>query len=77
MMETLVADAKAKGARVTTGGTGICDRGYYFPPRRRRTISASSYGAAPTNPSWRAKARHPQLAVQLEGKPWMARLRTP
>jgi succinate-semialdehyde dehydrogenase/glutarate-semialdehyde dehydrogenase len=30
-METLVADAKAKGARVTTGGTRIGNRGYYFP----------------------------------------------
>lgn len=30
-METLVADAKAKGARVTTGGSRIGNRGYYFP----------------------------------------------
>jgi succinate-semialdehyde dehydrogenase / glutarate-semialdehyde dehydrogenase len=30
-METLVADARAKGARVTTGGTRIGNRGYYFP----------------------------------------------
>ena len=31
MMETLVADAKAKGARITTGGSRIGNRGYYFP----------------------------------------------
>jgi succinate-semialdehyde dehydrogenase / glutarate-semialdehyde dehydrogenase len=31
MMETLVADAKAKGARVTTGGSRIGNRGYYWP----------------------------------------------
>ena len=31
MMETLVADARARGARVTTGGTRIGNRGYYFP----------------------------------------------
>jgi succinate-semialdehyde dehydrogenase/glutarate-semialdehyde dehydrogenase len=30
-METLVADARAKGARVTAGGTRIGNRGYYFP----------------------------------------------
>jgi succinate-semialdehyde dehydrogenase/glutarate-semialdehyde dehydrogenase len=30
-METLVADARAKGGRVTTGGTRIGNRGYYFP----------------------------------------------
>jgi len=30
-METLVADAKAKGARVTAGGKRIGNRGYYFP----------------------------------------------
>jgi succinate-semialdehyde dehydrogenase/glutarate-semialdehyde dehydrogenase len=30
-METLVADARAKGARVTTGGTRIGNRGYHFP----------------------------------------------
>ena len=30
-IETLVADAKAKGARVTTGGARIGNRGYYFP----------------------------------------------
>jgi succinate-semialdehyde dehydrogenase / glutarate-semialdehyde dehydrogenase len=30
-METLVADARAKGARVTTGGTRIGNCGYYFP----------------------------------------------
>jgi succinate-semialdehyde dehydrogenase / glutarate-semialdehyde dehydrogenase len=30
-METLVADATAKGGRVTTGGTRIGNRGYYFP----------------------------------------------
>jgi succinate-semialdehyde dehydrogenase / glutarate-semialdehyde dehydrogenase len=30
-METLVTDTKAKGARVTTGGTRIGNRGYYFP----------------------------------------------
>jgi succinate-semialdehyde dehydrogenase / glutarate-semialdehyde dehydrogenase len=30
-METLVADAKAKGARITAGGTRIGNRGYYFP----------------------------------------------
>jgi succinate-semialdehyde dehydrogenase/glutarate-semialdehyde dehydrogenase len=30
-METLVADAKAKGARVTTGGSRIGNNGYYFP----------------------------------------------
>jgi succinate-semialdehyde dehydrogenase/glutarate-semialdehyde dehydrogenase len=30
-METLVADAKAKGARVTAGGARIGNRGYYFP----------------------------------------------
>jgi succinate-semialdehyde dehydrogenase/glutarate-semialdehyde dehydrogenase len=30
-MEDLVADARAKGARVTTGGTRIGNRGYYFP----------------------------------------------
>src|SRR5271163_4705271 len=30
-METLVADAKAKGARVTAGGERIGNRGYYFP----------------------------------------------
>jgi succinate-semialdehyde dehydrogenase/glutarate-semialdehyde dehydrogenase len=31
MMEELVADAKAKGARVTTGGSRIGNRGYYYP----------------------------------------------
>ena len=31
MMEELVADAKAKGARVTTGGERIGNRGYYYP----------------------------------------------
>jgi len=30
-METLVADAKAKGARITAGGERIANRGYYFP----------------------------------------------
>ena len=30
-METLVADAKAKGARVTAGGERIGNHGYYFP----------------------------------------------
>ena len=30
-MEMLVADATAKGARVTAGGTRIGNRGYYFP----------------------------------------------
>jgi succinate-semialdehyde dehydrogenase/glutarate-semialdehyde dehydrogenase len=30
-METLVADARAKGARVTAGGSRIGNRGYYFP----------------------------------------------
>src|SRR5262249_40717601 len=30
-METLVADAKAKGARVTAGGERIGNRGYFFP----------------------------------------------
>jgi succinate-semialdehyde dehydrogenase/glutarate-semialdehyde dehydrogenase len=30
-METLVADAKAKGARVTAGGSRIGNRGYFFP----------------------------------------------
>lgn len=30
-METLVADAKAKGARVMTGGSRIGNLGYYFP----------------------------------------------
>lgn len=30
-METLVADAKAKGARVLAGGQRIGNRGYYFP----------------------------------------------
>lgn len=30
-METLVADAKAKGARVAAGGSRIGNRGYYFP----------------------------------------------
>ncbi|MET0674711.1 MAG: NAD-dependent succinate-semialdehyde dehydrogenase [Bradyrhizobium sp.] len=30
-METLVADAKAKGARVLAGGHRIGNRGYYFP----------------------------------------------
>ncbi|MGE5512645.1 MAG: NAD-dependent succinate-semialdehyde dehydrogenase [Bacteroidota bacterium] len=30
-MEALVADAKAKGARVTTGGNRIGNLGYYFP----------------------------------------------
>jgi succinate-semialdehyde dehydrogenase / glutarate-semialdehyde dehydrogenase len=30
-MEMLVADARAKGARVTTGGSRIGNRGYYFP----------------------------------------------
>ena len=30
-METLVADAKAKGARVTAGGARIGNRGYFFP----------------------------------------------
>jgi succinate-semialdehyde dehydrogenase/glutarate-semialdehyde dehydrogenase len=30
-METLVADARAKGGRVTTGGTRIGNHGYYFP----------------------------------------------
>ena len=30
-METLVADAKAKGARVTAGGERIGNRGYYYP----------------------------------------------
>src|SRR6185437_5615050 len=31
MMEELVADARAKGARVTTGGSRIGNRGYYYP----------------------------------------------
>jgi succinate-semialdehyde dehydrogenase/glutarate-semialdehyde dehydrogenase len=30
-METLVADARAKGARVTAGGARIGNRGYFFP----------------------------------------------
>ena len=30
-METLVADAKAKGARITAGGSRIGNRGYFFP----------------------------------------------
>ncbi|MEJ0020399.1 MAG: NAD-dependent succinate-semialdehyde dehydrogenase [Acetobacteraceae bacterium] len=30
-MEMLIADAKAKGARITAGGTRIGNRGYYFP----------------------------------------------
>jgi succinate-semialdehyde dehydrogenase / glutarate-semialdehyde dehydrogenase len=30
-METLVADAKAKGARITSGGARIGNRGYHFP----------------------------------------------
>jgi succinate-semialdehyde dehydrogenase/glutarate-semialdehyde dehydrogenase len=30
-METLVADATSRGARVTTGGTRIGNRGYFFP----------------------------------------------
>jgi acyl-CoA reductase-like NAD-dependent aldehyde dehydrogenase len=30
-IETLVTDANAKGARVTTRGTRIGNRGYYFP----------------------------------------------
>jgi succinate-semialdehyde dehydrogenase/glutarate-semialdehyde dehydrogenase len=30
-METLVADAKAKGARVLSGGSRIGNRGYYYP----------------------------------------------
>ncbi|HET6609875.1 MAG TPA: NAD-dependent succinate-semialdehyde dehydrogenase [Rhodopila sp.] len=30
-MEELVADAKARGARVTTGGNRIGNRGYYYP----------------------------------------------
>jgi succinate-semialdehyde dehydrogenase/glutarate-semialdehyde dehydrogenase len=30
-METLVADAKAKGARVLAGGTRIGNRGYFYP----------------------------------------------
>ncbi len=30
-METLVADARAKGARVVTGGSRIGNSGYYFP----------------------------------------------
>jgi succinate-semialdehyde dehydrogenase/glutarate-semialdehyde dehydrogenase len=31
MMEALVEDAKAKGTRVTTGGSRIGNNGYYFP----------------------------------------------
>jgi succinate-semialdehyde dehydrogenase/glutarate-semialdehyde dehydrogenase len=30
-METLVADARAKGARITAGGERIGNRGYFFP----------------------------------------------
>jgi succinate-semialdehyde dehydrogenase / glutarate-semialdehyde dehydrogenase len=30
-MEALVADAKAKGARITTGGERMGNRGYYYP----------------------------------------------
>lgn len=30
-MEALVADARAKGARITAGGSRIGNRGYYFP----------------------------------------------
>jgi acyl-CoA reductase-like NAD-dependent aldehyde dehydrogenase len=30
-METLVADATARGAQVTAGGARIGNRGYYFP----------------------------------------------
>ncbi|MDR3535673.1 MAG: NAD-dependent succinate-semialdehyde dehydrogenase [Acetobacteraceae bacterium] len=30
-MEMLVADAKARGARITTGGNRIGNRGYYYP----------------------------------------------
>jgi succinate-semialdehyde dehydrogenase/glutarate-semialdehyde dehydrogenase len=30
-MEAMVADARAKGARVLAGGTRIGNRGYYFP----------------------------------------------
>jgi succinate-semialdehyde dehydrogenase/glutarate-semialdehyde dehydrogenase len=30
-METLVADAKAKGARVLAGGSRLGNRGYFFP----------------------------------------------
>jgi succinate-semialdehyde dehydrogenase/glutarate-semialdehyde dehydrogenase len=31
-LETMVADAKAKGARVLTGGERVGNRGYFFPP---------------------------------------------
>ena len=45
-MEALVADAKAKGARVLAGGSRIGNRGYYYPadragrPARRRARHA-------------------------------------
>jgi len=43
---------------------------------RRSTISASGYGAAPANSSWRAKARHPRLArLQRDSRGWRASAR--
>ncbi|TYL98072.1 NAD-dependent succinate-semialdehyde dehydrogenase [Bradyrhizobium rifense] len=50
-METLVADAKAKGARVLAGGQRIGNRGYYFPltvladlPDDARAINEEPFG---------------------------------
>jgi succinate-semialdehyde dehydrogenase/glutarate-semialdehyde dehydrogenase len=50
-METLVADAKAKGARVLAGGHRIGNRGYYFPltvladlPTNARAMNEEPFG---------------------------------
>ena len=56
-METLVADAKAKGARITAGGSRIGNSGYFFPltvlaqPRARSRRRIQCRIAWPPTPS--------------------------
>jgi succinate-semialdehyde dehydrogenase/glutarate-semialdehyde dehydrogenase len=77
-METLVADAKAKGARVTAGGERIGNRGYYFPVtvvadrmtpvRCARSHSARSHCLAVCTASTRQSRRRTRC---LMGSPLM------
>ena len=50
-METMVADAKAKGARVLTGGSRLGNRGYFYPltvladvPEEARAMREEPFG---------------------------------